>query len=194
MARFGLFAYGSLVSPDSASRTLRRQVEASAPLRLEGWRRCWSTMRDNHSSEKTFARRSDGSLPGHVLGLNLEPSDDPDEAPNGVLLELGEEELARLDVRELRYDRFALGGDIERPAHLDEVYSYRAKPAHHAPRPPGDAIVIASYARFVESAFEALGAGQRELFLATTGPPPVEVADAELVTDRAIPKGNPREW
>ncbi len=72
-------------------------------------------MRDNHASEKTFARRSDGSLPGHVLGLNLEPSDDPAEAPNGVLLELSEEDLERLDVRELRYDRFALGEDVERP-------------------------------------------------------------------------------
>jgi len=194
VARLGLFAYGSLVSPDSAARTLGRVVEASPPLRLSGWRRRWSTMRDNHACEKTFARRSDGSLPGHVLGLNLEPSGDPDEAPNGVLLELGEEELERLDVRELRYDRFALGEGIERPGHLEEVYSYRAKPAHHAPQPPGDAIVIASYASFVESAFEALGAGQRELFLATTGAPPVEVADADLVTDRAIPKGNPREW
>lgn len=194
MARLGLFAYGSLVSPESAALTLGRPVEASAPLRLPGWRRRWSTVRDNHAWEKTFARSSDGSLPGHVLGLNLEPSDDPAEAPNGVLLELSEAELARLDVRELRYDRFALGEDFEQPTHLEEVYAYRAKPAHHAPQPPGDAIVIASYASFVESAFEALGAGQRELFLATTGPPPVEVADAELVSDRAIPAGNPREW
>ena len=109
MARLGLFVYGSLVSPESATHTLGRPVEASAPLRLPGWRRRWSTMRDNHASEKTFAR-SDGSLPGHVLGLNIEPCDDPAEAPNGVLLELGEEELERLDVRELRYERFAPTG------------------------------------------------------------------------------------
>lgn len=193
MARLGLFAYGSLVSPESAARTLGRTVEASAPLRLEGWRRRWSTMRDNHASEKTFAR-SDGSLPGHVLGLNIEPCDDPAEAPNGVLLELGEEELERLDERELRYERFALGEHVESAAHLDEVFAYRAKPAHHAPVPPGDAIVIASYASFVEAAFDALGPGERELFVETTGAPPVEVTDAVLVTDRAIPPGNPREW
>lgn len=194
MARLGLFAYGSLVSPESASRTLGRPLEATAIVRLGGWRRRWSTMRDNHASEKTFARRSDGSLPGHVLGLNLEPSDDPDEAPNGVLLELSADELDRLDVRELRYDRFAAGEHVERPAHLDEVFAYRAKPAHHAPDPPDDAIVIGSYASFVENAFDALGVGERELYLETTGPPPVEVADAVLVTDRAIPEGNPREW
>jgi hypothetical protein len=194
MARLGLFAYGSLVSPESAARTLGHPVEASAPLRLPGWRRSWSTMRDNHASEKTFARRSDGSLPGHVLGLNLEPCDDPAEAPNGVLLELGDEDLERLDVRELRYDRFAVGDHVESAAHLDEVFAYRAKPAHYAPRPPGDAVVIASYASFVEAAFDALGPAEHELYVETTGAPPVEVTDAVLVTDRAIPPGNPREW
>jgi len=151
-------------------------------------------VRDNHGSEKTFARRSDDSLPAHVLGLNLEASDDPSGAPNGVVLELGEEELERLDLRELRYDRFAVTGHVDPPSGLDEVFAYRAKPAHHAPRPPDDAIVIASYAGFVEAAFGALGPGERELYLATTGRPPVEIAEAVLVIDRSIPPGNPRDW
>lgn len=193
MARLGLFAYGSLVSPESASRTLRRPVEPSAVVRLAGWRRRWSTMRDNLACEKTFARRSDGELLGHVLGLNLEPSDDDADAPNGVVLELSESELERLDARELRYDRVEVGERIERPVHLDEVFAYQAKPAHFAPRLPGDAAVISSYASFVESAFEALGPGQRELYLETTGPPPVELVDAVLVEGR-IPLGNPRDW
>lgn len=191
MARLGLFAYGSLVSPESAARTLGRPVEASPPLRLPGWRRRWSTMRDNHASEKTFAR-ADGSLPGQVLGLNLEPSEGS-RGPNGVVLELGEDELARLDMRELRYDRFSIGG-LAGAAGVDEVFAYRAKPAHHAPHPPDDAIVIASYASFVEAAFGALGPGQRELYLETTEPPPADVVEAVLVIDRAIPPGNPREW
>ena len=110
-----------------------------------------------------------------------------------MILEVTERELERLDVREMRYDRFALEG-LESPAHLDEVYSYRSKPAHHAPVPPPDAIVIASYASFVEAAFGALGPGQRELYLETTEPPPVEVVEAVLVVDRAIPEGNPRIW
>jgi cation transport regulator ChaC len=193
VARLGLFAYGSLVSPASAAQTLGRAVRATGPVRLVGWRRCWTTIRDNHASEKTFARRSDGSRPGHVLGLNIDPSDDPAEAPNGIVLELSEEELERLDLRELRYDRLAVGEGLER-ADFDEVFAYRAKPEHHAPDPPADAIVITSYASFVEAAFDALGPGQRELYVATTGPPPVEVAEAHLVVDRAIPAGNPRDW
>ena len=139
----------------SGTRSSRRRL-----VRLPGWRRRWSTVRDNHASEKTFARRSDGSLPAHVLGLNLEPSDDPDEAPNGVVLEVSEAELERLDLRELRYDRFAVGrvparGRVRRGLRLP-----RQARSISRPRPPDDAIVIASYAGFVEAAFEALGAGR----------------------------------
>lgn len=193
MSRLGLFAYGSLVSPESASATLGRPVEPAGVVRLAGWRRRWSTIRDNRACEKTFARRSDGELLGHVLGLNLEPSDDDAEAPNGSVLELGEPELERLDVREMRYDRFEVTEHLEQTVHLDEVFAYRAKPGHFAPDPPNDAVVISSYAAFVESAFDALGPGQRELYLATTGPPPVDAVDAVLVEDR-IPPGNPRHW
>ena len=71
--RLALFAYGSLVSPASAARTLGRPVEAPAPARLPGWRRRWSLARDNLRSEKTFAR-ADGSAPPYFLGLNIEPT------------------------------------------------------------------------------------------------------------------------
>ena len=193
MGRAALFAYGSLVSPASASRTLDRPIEASAVVRLGGWRRRWSTVRNNLACEKTFARRANGELLGHVLGLNLEPAEASDAGPNGVLIELGEDELLRLDMREMRYDRIEVTEQVERPRGIDEVFTYRAKPAHFAPSPPRDAVVISTYAAFVESAFGALGAGQREIYLETTGTPPVDVVDAVLVRDR-IPPGNPREW
>jgi cation transport regulator ChaC len=193
MARLGLFAYGSLVNPESAARTLGRPVELAALTRLRGWRRRWSTMRDNLASEKTFARRSDGELFGHVVGLNLEPAEDADDAPNGALIAVSEEELRRLDVREMRYDRVEVTEQLELPAGLDRVFAYRAKRAHFAPEPPDDAVTIASYVEAVEAAFAALGEAELRLYLATTGPPPVEVVDAVLVRDR-IPPGNPREW
>lgn len=191
--RLGLFAYGSLVSPASAERTLGHPVELLTLTRLPGWRRRWSTMRDNLASEKTFARRDDGELFGHVLGLNLEPAGEGDDAPNGALLALSEAELLRLDVREMRYDRTDITDGIELPPALDRVFAYKAKPGHFAPEPPDDAVVISSYLEAVESAFAALGNGQWDLFLRTTGPPPVPVVDAVLIRDR-IPPGNPREW
>jgi hypothetical protein len=193
MSRLALFGYASLVSPDSASRTLGRPVDPVAIARLPGWRRSWSQARDNLTCEKTFARSADGSLFRHVLGLNLEPRDDADEAPNGVLLELTDEELRRLDVREMRYDRVDVTGQIDAPRGIDRVFTYTAKEAHFAPDPPEDTVVLASYARTVESAFAALGTGQRDVYLSTTGPPPVEVVEAVLVRDR-IPPGNPRDW
>jgi hypothetical protein len=192
MPRLALFAYGSLVSSGSAAMTLGRPVLDVVPARLPGWRRRWSQGRDNLSCEKTFARCSDGSLPHRVLGLNIEPADDGVESPNGALLELSEDELLRLDARELRYDRFEVEG-VAGHWPFDRVFAYRAKQIHYYPEPPEDAVVLATYVRRVESAFTALGEEQLRLYLETTGPPPVEVIEPVLVRDR-IPPGNPREW
>ena len=66
-------------------------------------------------------------------------------------------------------------------------------PRTTCPEPPDDAIIVANYLATVEAAFEELGAGQLDLFRATTEAPPVEVVEATLVRDR-IPEGNPRGW
>jgi cation transport regulator ChaC len=190
VSRLALFAYGSLVSSESAARTLERAVTHSKPLRLRGWRRRWSGFRDNLRCEKTFALRG-GELPRHVLGLNIEPAEENERGPNGVLIELTEDELRRLDVREMRYDRVEVTGQLD--AEFDHVFTYRARREHFAPRPPPGAVIIASYAATVESAFDSLGNGQRRLYVETTEDPPVEVVEAELVRDR-IPPGNPRDW
>jgi hypothetical protein len=187
--RVGLFAYGSLVSPDSAAATLGRRVPPPIPARLRGWRRRWSQFRDNLAVEKTFARSDDGTLPPYLLGLNIEPSELESDAPNGALLELSEEELRRLDVREMRYERI----EVPAVAGFDRVFAYRGKPAHFAPEPPPGAVVIAAYVRLVEAAFAALGDEHLGLYRETTGPPPVQLIEAELVRDR-VPRGNPRNW
>ena len=54
-------------------------------------------------------------------------------------------------------------------------------------------MILASYARAVEEAFAALGAGELERFLATTGSYPAEPVEATLVED-SIRAGNPRGW
>ena len=73
------------------------------------------------------------------------------------------------------------------------MITYVAKPEHHHPTPPDDAIVIATYPAAIESAFDRLGPGQLDLFRETTAPIPVELSEATLVADR-IPPGNPRDW
>jgi cation transport regulator ChaC len=198
LERLAVFGYGSLVSPASAAESLGRPVELAGPARLQGWRRRWSTFRDNLSAEKTFAA-PDGTLPRFVLGLNIE-ADPGCEGANGALIEVTEAEAARLDFREMRYARVdvteavrPLGSKPDLAPRFERVIAYVAKPAHHAPEPPAGAIVIAHYVRTVEAAFADLGDGQLVLYRETTDPAPVEAVEATLVRDE-IPAGNPRAW
>jgi hypothetical protein len=190
-----VFAYGSLVNPESFARTLGREPTEPLAVRLSGWRRRWSLLRDNLASEKTFARREGGELPQWVIGLNLERDEDtdPELAPNGALIEIGEGEVQRLDVRELRYNRVDVTGLVDGGEGFDRIVTYTARPEHFAAEPPEGAVAMAPYLRAIEAAFNALGDDQWELFLKTTGPPPVETIEPQLVRDE-IPPGNPREW
>ena len=121
----------------SADRSSRRPGAARGLARAR-----WTLGRDNLRSEKTFAR-ADGSLPPFCLGLNLEP-DPGAPAPNGVLIEVTEAELERLDLREMRYHRIDVTGAIATEPSAAEpftaVFAYGARPEHHYPAPPADAV------------------------------------------------------
>lgn len=202
MAEVAVFGYGSLVSAASAAVTLGRPPREvwtereAVPAKLTGWRRRFSQARDNRTCEKTFALDADDSIPAHVLGLNVERTGDPADTVNGLLIAVSEDELERLDVRELRYDRREVCDEIEpngvRGA-FAMVITYVAKPEHLAPQAPVGAVILRSYAEAVESAFASLGAAELDEYRRTTGPLPVEPVDAHLVADR-IPDGNPRAW
>jgi hypothetical protein len=192
--RLAVFGYGSLVNPQSLARTLGRDPGAPSPARLASWRRRWSVMRDQQTSEKAFARADSGEVPRWVIALNVEPDEaDRDLAPNGALIEVSAGELDRLDVREMRYDRVEVTGQILGGDRFDGVFTYTAKPEHFAPQPPGGAVAMAPYLRAIEAAFRDLGEGEWELFLTTTGLPPVETMEPVLIRDE-IPPGNPRDW
>ncbi|GIK76950.1 MAG: gamma-glutamylcyclotransferase [Thermoleophilia bacterium] len=186
-----VFAYGSLVAAASAAETLSRPV-APEPATLTGFRRGFTVVRDNRASEKTFARRADGSIPDWVLGLDVAVADG---SVNGALIAVEEAELTRLDIREIRYRRVEVGAAVAGPAAdgYDRIYTYAARPEHHAPVAPPGAVIIAAYEATVKAAFAALGSGELDRYLATTSLCAVERIDAELVADR-IPAGNPRRW
>jgi cation transport regulator ChaC len=189
-----LFTYGSLVSAASAERTLGREVGHAGAARLPGWRRRWSQVRDNRITEKTFAHAESGAVPPHCLGLNLEP-DPTGDGPNGVLLEVSEEELDRLAAREIRYDQVDVTDAMRTgdAADFARVVTFTAKPENYAPTPPPGAVILAPYLRAVEAAFGSIGSAELDLFRETTGAPPVEIIEAVLVRDE-IPAGNPRDW
>lgn len=198
-----VFAYGSLVSTRSLAEILGREVDVSRGASLRGWRRGWSLKRDNHSSEKTFARRDDGRRPRWILSLNVEPHAPATTGPNGLLIGVSEQDLTRLDIRERRYERIDVTDQISlaqpEPAAVAEVagfervITYTAKPDHFAPEPPEDAVILRAYARVVEEAFATLGDAARRAYVSTTDAPPVEVVDGLLVADQ-IPAGSPRDW
>jgi cation transport regulator ChaC len=191
MSRVGLFGYGSLVLRESASMTLGRLIGELRPARLHDWRRRFSQRRDNLTCEKTF-ECEDGWRPEWILGLNVEEGEAEAGPVNGVVIELTEAELYRLDIREIRYDRVELTGSVQGEDLPDRIVTYKAKAFHFAPEPPEDSVILATYAAAVEEGFEALGSGELEHYLATT-PYPVERVEATLVIDK-IPDGNPREW
>jgi cation transport regulator ChaC len=189
--RLGLFGYGSLVLHESASMTLGRPAGDLRPARLHGWKRRFSQRRDNLTCEKTF-ECTGGWRPEWILGLNVEEGEDEVGPVNGVVIELSEEELDRLDIREIRYDRVDVTGSVEGEELPDRIVTYTAKEFHFAPQAPEDSIILATYAAAVERGFESLGSGELDHYLATT-PYPVDRHDATLVIDK-IPDGNPRDW
>jgi cation transport regulator ChaC len=189
--RLGLFGYGSLVLRESASMTLGRPVDELRPAHLRDWRRRFSQRRDNLTCEKTF-ECDGGRRPEWILGLNVEEGEDEAGPVNGVVIELTEAELDRLDIREIRYDRVDVTGSVEGEELPERIVTYKAKEFHFAPEPPEDSIILATYAAAVEQGFENLGPGELDHYLATT-PYPVDRLEATLVIDR-IPAGNPRDW
>jgi cation transport regulator ChaC len=191
MSRLGLFGYGSLVLHESASMTLGRPAGELRPARLHDWRRRFSQRRDNLTCEKTF-ECDGGRRPEWILGLNVEEGEDMAGAVNGVLIELSEAELDRLDIREIRYDRVEVTESVEGEDLPGRIVTYKAQPFHFAPEPPQDSVILETYASAVELGFSRLGKGELDHYLATT-PVPVDRVAATLVVDR-IPAGNPREW
>jgi cation transport regulator ChaC len=191
-----IFAYGSLASAESAGETLGRDPVDPRPATLRGWRRRFSLIRDNLRCEKTFARTSDGWVPDHILGLNIEPSSAPGEEINGALITTTATELERLDRRELRYDRIEVTDNVaaagEAPA-FARVFTYVAKPENFAAQVPERAVILVAYVDAVELAFDALGPGQLDAYRDSTESCSAERIEANLLTGQ-IPAGNPRGW
>lgn len=100
-----VFAYGSLLSRASLSRTLRGASPAlCVPARLDGYERTFDVAFPNDGSQPDkIYRRDGGTDPTVVLFANIRPTQGR-IAVNGILIEVQPAAMERLRARELRYD------------------------------------------------------------------------------------------
>ena len=111
-----------------------------------------------------------------------------------MLLAVTEDDLERLDLREMRYRRTDVSADVEvtSGAGADVVVAYTARPENFAPEPPEDAILIASYVRAVEAAFDGSRASWRSSGRRRMRPR--WTSSRRVLVEDEIPEGNPRDW
>lgn len=103
--KYILFAYGSLLNPDSASRALRREVrpEDYQPHDQTGYRRHWN------AGERVFSTTLQQEIT--AIFLNLEPA--ADGIVTGADLCVSESEFLLLQQREKNYRMVSLGIDAK---------------------------------------------------------------------------------
>ncbi len=166
-----VFGYGSLLSPESAARTLGRPVIAgrSDIVLLDGYRRVWG-----YATAVRFHEDPPCTVTPAVF-LDLRP--EPAATCNGLLIAVSSDELALLDRRERGYSRLDVTGAIAGGA-PGTVYAYRATDGFRS-EDHGTAQVVISerYLRSVERALSHWGPDVRATFDRTTKPPQFPLRD-----------------
>ena len=167
-----VFGYGSLVSREDIFRTLGRQVEFIYPATLNGWIRDWSVVIDNTTSHRQFALGGGKGVANYVAALNVRrpATDEPSTNPNGILFEVSEADLRKLDKRESHYRRVDITTDVvNRPT--GTVYTYTGLDQFlDVHNEAVKAVIPESYLELVTQGFASLGPDMRGEYLRTTQP------------------------
>ena len=168
-----IFGYGSLVSADDVARTLGRIPSLIHPVKLKGWVREWGVVIDNTKAAHRCVRLADGRIaPGYIAVLNVRrpaagerPTD-----PNGVLFEVTEADLRKIDERETHYKRLVVTDSVvNKPT--GTIYTYTGHDRFlltGMDRP--DIVIPGAYHDLVEQGFASLGQKMRVEYLSSTLP------------------------
>jgi len=136
-----VFGYGSLVNPKSIQRTLGREISEEDLLeaRLSDHVRKWQLV--------DWVIIQDLNLERIIPAIFLDIVREQGKEVNGILFQLSEEELDKMDCSERNYDRIHISNLIE-PIVSDPVYMYVGKEKYTVP--PKESVVLAQYERLIE--------------------------------------------
>ena len=168
-----IFGYGSLVSVKDVARTLGRTPRFIYPAALKGWIREWGVVINNTETFNRCIRLADGSpAPGYIAVLNVRRPAAGERAthPNGVLFEVTEAELEKMDHRETHYTRLDVTSDVvNKPT--GRVYVYTGNDRFLISRAAEAAIVIpGDYHDLVRQGFGSLSQTMLDEYLKSTLP------------------------
>ena len=143
-----IFGYGSLINPKSIQRTLGREISKEDLLeaRLSDHVRKWQLV--------DWIIIQDLNLERIIPAIFLDVVREQGKEVNGILFQLSEEELDKIDRRERNYDRIHISNQVE-PIVSDPVYMYVGKEEYTVP--PKESVVLAQYERLIEEGLSFWG-------------------------------------
>ena len=166
-----VFGYGSLMNMMSAEKTLDRVIHQGdfTSAVLHGYSRSWTAPSCiSLQQECGEFRQCDG------LFLDLSPSQHT--RCNGVVVEVNDAELARLDVREHGYERTVVELELE-GGQLCEGFTYMMP--KEAKQHEG--IILARYIRMIDEALKSFPASFSDTFWETTQKSDAPVIEGEYM-------------
>lgn len=159
-----IFGYGSLVSRKSIKHTIGRDPGELRAVELKGWVRDWGIVLDNLATIRRFELQPSGKIPHYVVALNIRKprGDESPTNPNGILFEVTDKDIAKMDEREDHYVRVDITADIAAAANIGgRIYAYVGKEEFYdKENDKREIIVPASYLKLIEGNFDAEGLKQ----------------------------------
>lgn len=176
-----IFGYGSLVSRRSIAQTFGRDPGELYPAAtLNGWLREWSVMLDNTTTIRRFELLPNHQVPRFVGALNIRKPRSNEKAtqPNGVLFEVTDEDIFKMDKRENHYTRREVTKDIiGSPGGI--VFTYGGMREFCIPEKRKQEVILPkSYLDLVENGFSSISDAYLQTFRETTVPATIPIKES----------------
>jgi cation transport regulator ChaC len=184
-----IFAYGSLVNKKDLQSYLGRSP-SEIQCNLRDYRRCWNIAMDNQidlPGYKYYVYKDTGERPkSFITFLNIRPCEG--ERITGILFQIFDEELRRLDKRERNYRRIDVTNSIDIPV-KGKVWTYigldEAEKRYQQGFEQGNAIISQDYYKEIVNAYKELGEEAKSNYDNTTDDPEVPILNLEEIDKRS---------